>query len=277
MIGDPPLGVVIGADPLAAVAGAYLAFPLAGNGGVVLGLFCVIQSCAQHFHGLVFVFMLAALVLALHHRAGGQVGNANGGGGFVDVLPPCAGGAEGVDLQVLGVQLKVHFLRFRQHCDRYGGGVNATLTLRFRHPLHPVHPAFKLKAGVGAVAVNGKADFLVSAQLRGVLRQNFALKALLLRVHTIHTVQHPGKQGTFVAAGAAADLNNYIFVVVGIPGQQQNFQLLLQLFQRCLAVFQFFSCQIAQLRVAFALQQLSGFFRRRLGGFVAGKGLYHRG
>ena len=155
--------------------------------------------------------------------------------------------------------------------------MNATLTLRFRHPLHPVHPAFKLKAGVGAVAVNGKADFLVSAQLRGVLRQNFALKALLLRVHTIHTVQHPGKQGTFVAAGAAADLNNYIFVVVGIPGQQQNFQLLLQLFQRCLAVFQFFSCQIAQLRVAFALQQLSGFFRRRLGGFIAGKGLYHRG
>ena len=98
MIGDPVLWEIIGADFTGPVAGAYLAFPLGGNGGVLLLLLGLVQLGAENFHGPVLVVILAALVLALHHRAGGQVGDADGGFRFVDVLAAGAGGAEGVDL-----------------------------------------------------------------------------------------------------------------------------------------------------------------------------------
>ena len=65
--------------------------------------------------------MLAAAVLAFDHHACRQVGNTDGGVGFVDVLTAGAGCAEGIDAQVGGVQLDVfEFVRFGHDGDGAG-------------------------------------------------------------------------------------------------------------------------------------------------------------
>ena len=74
------------------------------------------------------------------------MGDTDGGGGLVDVLTACAGGTEGVDAQILGVQLKLHFLRFGHNGDRHGGGVDAPLGFGFGYALHAVDAAFKLQS-----------------------------------------------------------------------------------------------------------------------------------
>ena len=71
VVGDPVLGEIIGADLAAAVTGAHLRLPLLGDGGVLPLLLRLVQAGAQDLHGPVAVLVLAALVLALHHRAGG--------------------------------------------------------------------------------------------------------------------------------------------------------------------------------------------------------------
>ena len=53
------------------------------------------------------VAVLRALRLALDHDAGGQVGDADGTVGPVDVLPARAGGAVGVDPEILVRDLDV--------------------------------------------------------------------------------------------------------------------------------------------------------------------------
>jgi hypothetical protein len=60
------------------------------------------QARAAGFIALRAVLVLRALVLALDHDAGRQVGDADRRIGLVDVLAAGAGGAEGVDAQVLG-------------------------------------------------------------------------------------------------------------------------------------------------------------------------------
>ena len=144
MVGHAVLREVVGADLLAAVAAAHLALALGVIFLVVCFLLLLQQAAAQNFQCLLFVFALAALVLALHHHTGGQVGHPDGGRRFVDVLAACAGGAESINAQVLGVQFQLHFFGFRHDGNGGGGSVDAALGLGFRHALHAVNAAFKL-------------------------------------------------------------------------------------------------------------------------------------
>jgi len=63
----------------AAVAGADLAFAVAGDFLLLAFLFHLEQAGAQEAHGLGFVLVLRALVLALDDHVRGQVGDADGG------------------------------------------------------------------------------------------------------------------------------------------------------------------------------------------------------
>ena len=96
MVADTVLGEIIGADPPAAVTGADLSAAVCGN---LLGL-CLLRLCqkaaAQDLEGTVFILVLTALVLTLHHHTGGKVGNTNGGFGLIDMLTTRAAGAEGI-------------------------------------------------------------------------------------------------------------------------------------------------------------------------------------
>src|SRR5690554_5594442 len=65
----------------------------------------LVQPRAKHLHGFGAVAVLRAVVLALHDDTGGNVGNAYGRVGLVDVLTAGAAGPVGVDAQIGGVDL----------------------------------------------------------------------------------------------------------------------------------------------------------------------------
>ena len=97
--------------------------------------------------------MLGTIVLALGDDAGGQVGDADGAVGLVDVLAARAAGAEGVDAQVGRVQLHLRGgVGLGQHGDGAGAGVDATLRLGGGNALHAVAAGLELQPAVHARA-----------------------------------------------------------------------------------------------------------------------------
>src|SRR5262249_49217645 len=85
VIGDPPLGEIVGADALRAVARADLALALRGpRVGRLLAL-QLIEARAQHLHGKAAILMLRFLGRD-DDEAGRQVRDAHGGIRLIDVL-----------------------------------------------------------------------------------------------------------------------------------------------------------------------------------------------
>jgi hypothetical protein len=138
------------------------------GGGFLGGARCapVAQPRLQHGHGLGLVAVLAAVVLALGHQAGGQVGDADGAVGLVDVLAAGAAGAEGVDAQVGRVELHLFGLvGLGHHGHRAGAGVDAALAFGGRHPLHAVAAGLSNAAGRRRLlALDAQHQLLVAAQ-----------------------------------------------------------------------------------------------------------------
>ncbi len=69
VVGDPALGEIVGADALIAHSGAHLAAALAGDGLLLFPDGVLVEPGSQDSQGPVLVFVLAPLVLALHHGA----------------------------------------------------------------------------------------------------------------------------------------------------------------------------------------------------------------
>src|SRR5229473_8023512 len=115
------------------------------------------------------------------------MGDAHGGVGSVHGLAAGAGGAKGVDAQVLRLDFDVDFIGPRKHGDGGSGGVNAPLLLGGGNTLDAVHAAFVLQLGIDFVALNGGDDFFHSAKRRGRAFQDFDLPAQRFRVARIHT------------------------------------------------------------------------------------------
>ena len=72
------------------------------------------------------------------------MGDADGGLGFIDVLAARPAGTEGINFEVLGVDVNFHLIGLRQHRYGHGGGLYLALAIGDGHPLHPVDAAFKL-------------------------------------------------------------------------------------------------------------------------------------
>src|SRR5690606_13105692 len=181
--GDPALREVVGADALAAVAAADLQLAAGrGGGGAPLGL-GLGQRGAQALHGLVAVGVLAAFGLGLDHDAGGQVGDADGRVGLVDVLAAGARGAEGVDAQVGRVHLdRLAVLLDRDDRHRCRRGVDAPLGLGLGHALHAMGAGLELQAGVDAGAVDPRDHLAEAAVFAGTGRFDLHPPALALGV-----------------------------------------------------------------------------------------------
>ena len=68
--------------------------------------------------------MLRALVLALHHNAGGEVRDADRGIRHIDVLAARARGAEGIDAEVLLLDIDFDLIvHLREDVDTGEGGM----------------------------------------------------------------------------------------------------------------------------------------------------------
>ncbi len=205
----------------------------------------VVQAGGEDFHRLRFVGVLAASVLAFDHHACGQVGDADGGIGFIDVLPARAGCAEGVDAKVGWVQFDVfQFVRFGHDGNGAGGGVDAALAFGGGDALHAVSARFKFQTAVRPGADNTGDDFFIAAQFAFVGGHDFNLPTVALGVAAVHTQQIAGKQRGFVAARSGAYFDEDVFVVVGIFGQQQFLQFGIEFADFGFGRFDFFGGKI---------------------------------
>ena len=110
MVGHAVLGKIIGSDSLAPVAGTDLAAAQGLFLFLALALNVVIDPGAQHPHGLCPVLVLRGLILDGDDEAGGEMGEANGRAGAVDLLPARAGCPKEIDPQVSFLDLDLHLL-----------------------------------------------------------------------------------------------------------------------------------------------------------------------
>ena len=223
------------------------------------------QAGAQHLERAVLIFVLAAFILTFDNHTCRQMRHPNGRRRLVDMLTACAAGTEHVDLQIPRVKLKLDFLGLRQNRDRHRRRVDAPLRFRLRHTLDTMHAAFIFQARISALARDGKTDLLIAAKLRLVGADHLALPAKPFGIHCVHPVQHAGKKRRLLAARAAADFNNDVFIIVGIARKQQNFQFLRRLIEDSPVFVELLLRQLAHLAVNAAfIEHLARFVARVL-------------
>ena len=226
MVGDAALRKIVGSDALGAVAAAHLQAPRLGLGGLLLLLLGGEQTCLQQGHGARAVLVLRALILTLDDDAAGQMGDADGGIGLVDVLASGTGGAKGIDPQVSRVQVDFFdLILFRKNRDRDRGGVDATLGFGVRDSLHAVRSGFEFQSREGASARDARDDLLVPSVLAGALAQDLYGEPFGLRIAGIHAQQVTGENRGLIAPGAGADLQEQVLLIARILRNEQLAQL----------------------------------------------------
>ena len=86
MVGHTALGIIVGADLCAAVAGAYHGLTLGCDTVEILLMLQIVESRTEFFESAVFVLELRALLLALDHQSGRNMGKTDSRIGGVDAL-----------------------------------------------------------------------------------------------------------------------------------------------------------------------------------------------
>ena len=89
--------------------------------------------------------------------------DANGRIGGVHGLSARAGGAEGVNTQILGFNFDVDIFRFGENGDSRRRCVDATLLLGGRDALDAMHSAFIFQLRINFLALNRRYHFFHSA------------------------------------------------------------------------------------------------------------------
>ena len=142
--------------------------------------------------------------------------------------------------------------------------------------LDAVDAALVLHLAVNAVAVDLEDDFLVAAHfgLAGV--DDLHLPPLAFGVTRVHPEEVGGKEAGFVAAGASADLDDDVFVVVGILGQQGHAKFFLDFEDPRLDFANFLFCHLGHVMVG-GVGKLLGVGQFGLGLFVLPIAAHHVG
>ena len=193
------------------------------------------QPRTQPDEAHLLVLDLAALVLALDHDAGGQVGDAHGGVGSVDVLAAGAGGAVGVDAQILGANLDLPVvLDDGADVQRRKRRVPPRVGVEGGDAHQAVHAALAFQIAVGVVAGDLEGHRL-DARLVAVQQvQQLHREAHPLGEAGVHAVEHLGPVLGLGAARARVQREDAVAVVV-LAGQQrlepQGLQVALQAFK----------------------------------------------
>src|SRR5436305_708220 len=115
--------------------------------------------------------------------------DADGGVGGVDALAAGSARAEGIDAQVLLVDLDVGVLRFWQDGDGGGRRVDAAAGLGRRHALDAMHAALVLQLAVDAASRDRCDHYLDAAYPALAHRQRLDLPALALAEARVHAEQ----------------------------------------------------------------------------------------
>ena len=178
------------------------------------------QLAAQHIHRHLAVLVLAALHLAGHHDAGGQVGQTHRRGGLVDLLSAGAAGAVNVHLDILLTDLDVDVLvDLRHDLQRSKGGLAAAAGVKGGDPHQPVHAVFGFQKAVGVQPFDENGSALDPRLIAVQIVQNFIGVAVTLRPAGVHPVQHLCPVLRFGAAGPRMEGQNGVFGII-LTGQQ---------------------------------------------------------
>ena len=155
----------------------------------------------------------------------------HGGGNLVHILPAVSAGVKNVNPQVVLFEVNLNRIGLRQHGHGGRRGVDAPLRLGFRHSLHPMDAGLKLEAAESGPAVHRKGNPVETAQIGRVGVQQIHRPALLLGKAMVHPIEVGGEQGRLLPAGGGVDFHDDIPLVVGVAGQQGDFEPLRQLVQ----------------------------------------------
>ena len=104
--------------------------------------------------------------------------------------------------------------------------------------------------------------------------QYFHLPAHLLGIAGVHAKQITGKDSGFVATGAGANFKKYVFAIVGILGQQQDLQFIIQQQNLSLRQFQLFFAHFTHLWIGI-VGQCQRFGHIAFARLIGGKGSHH--
>ncbi len=94
--------------------------------------------------------------------------------------------------------------------------MHAPLRLGFRNALHAVRAGLEFELRVGAIADNAGDDLLVTPVFALARVQHFELPAARFGETAVHAKQVTGKDCGLVAAGAGANLEKHVGIVVRI-------------------------------------------------------------
>ena len=185
------------------------------------------QTRFQELHRAVLVIELRAFILALYHDAGGQVGDAYGRVGFVNVLAACAAAAVGVDFQLIGIDGDfVILLYLRHNIQRGKRGVTACRGIKRRNAHQTVNALFRAEVAVSVRALNAEC-YALQAGLFAVQKiHNLALKAVFLAEAGIHTVQHIRPILRLGAACTGVQREDAVVVIIRAAEQYLDLQFL---------------------------------------------------
>ena len=253
---ETPLGIVVGADALGAIPGAHQV----AAGTLLGGAVAFVPPPAgerEHRHRFGAVLVLGALVLALHHQPGGQVGDADGGVGLVDVLAAAPEArkvsifsSEGLISTCSASGTSAARPRYRRRCaPALGFGLGDSL--------HPVATGFELEAAVDVLAVHLGDHLLVAAVFAVIAADDGDTPPLTLGVAGVHAEQIPSENGRLSPPAPARILQIAVVVILGVARQQHHQRLLLLLEGR-LGERQFLLRHLPQLGILFLQHQPGG-------------------
>ena len=198
------------------------------------------QLGAQHLHGVVPVLELAALRLAEHHNARGQVGQPHGGGGLVDVLTACAGGTARLHFNVLRTDLDLAVvLQLRHDLQRGEAGLPPCVGVKGADAHQTVYAVLTLEIAVGVLTFDEDGGGLDARLVTGLVVHQLIGIAVPLCPAGVHPVQHLRPVLRLGAAGTGVERQNGVVAVV-LAGQQSRQPPLTDLLlQRLVAVGHF--------------------------------------
>ncbi len=157
---------VVGANALGAVAVPTWLFLSAGLG--VLRLDSRVQSLERSMRMAAAVLYLAALVLALHHDARGQVRDAHGRESVRLTCWPPARPLDRYSMRRSPGLISTSTSSTSGSRPRWWWRLDAAACLRFRHALHAMHARFVFQARIGALAPHQQGKLLHAAKLGDV-------------------------------------------------------------------------------------------------------------
>ncbi len=250
MVGHAALWEVVSANPLRSVPAPDLEAPGLSLRALLSLLLRSQQPRLQERHRPRPVLVLRALILTLDYDAGWQVGDADGGVRLIHVLATRTRGPVRIDPQIRRIQIDgLDLVLLRQDRNRDRGGVNASLRLGRRHPLHAVRAGFELEPGEGASTGNARDDLLEAPVLTGALAQDLDREPLRFGIARVHAQQISNEDRSLITARTRPDLQKDVLVIARILGNEQLVQLAFFALDRTLDAGDFLGAQAAHVCV----------------------------